>query len=247
MKKKQKTLTVAVIAMKGGTGKTTTAAALLQGAVFRGYKALGIDLDPQGNLSDVLGADSSRRGIYHVLHGIYGATTEKVTQHTEQGVDVICSHTDLSAEKTQQGSAHRLKAALEAVKDKYGLIVIDTPPAIGELVYNALEAADKVVIPVEADGHALQAITDVCDLVKLTKKPELTVAGSVITRYDQRPAINRRFRELITEAEAPLLGVVRRATALKEAQALRLSLYDYAPQSNPAVDYLSLLDKLFKA
>lgn len=243
---------LAISTIKGGTGKTTTAAALVQAAVYTGRRALAVDLDPQGNLTDTLGADGSRRGAYALLHGLYGSEAPRVVQQTAQGIDVISANPDLAGEKTAAGSGRRLAEALGPIRSKYDLIVIDTPPSIGELVYNALTAADTVLIPVETNSWALQAINDVTDLVTLMKRAnsELTVAGCVITRFDGRTALNRQLRALIeTEGEgmgAPLLGVIRRATAIAEAQVLRKSLYEYAPRSYPAQDYLSLLDQLIK-
>ena len=119
-------ITAAVI--KGGTGKTTTAAALAQAGAAAGKKILAIDLDPQANLSFFIGAKQAAPGCYQLLHG---GKPEDVIQHTEQGIDVITASTDLATEKTAPGSAKRLEKAIEPLKKEYDFIFIDTPPQMG--------------------------------------------------------------------------------------------------------------------
>ena len=124
---------------KGGTGKTSTAAALAQAAVLRGRRVLAVDLDPQANLSFALGADISapRPGSFELLEGVQPDT---LVQPMEQGMVLIQAGWDLSTVAAARGSARRLQNALEPLKERYGLIVVDTPPTAGELQYNALQA-----------------------------------------------------------------------------------------------------------
>ena len=129
-------LTAAVI--KGGTGKTTTAAALAQAAAAAGKKVLAIDLDPQANFTFFIGADQNNPGSYELLHGTDPA---QLIQHTAQGIDAISASPDLATERTTPASAKRLQTALDPLKSDYDLIVIDTPPQMGELTFNALQAA----------------------------------------------------------------------------------------------------------
>ena len=130
-------ITIAV--QKGGTGKTTTAAALAQAAAYKGRRALAIDLDPQGNLSVTLAAQMipEAGNSYNLLMGLPAAD---LIQTTEQGIDVIPACLDLATISSGKGSARRLQRALEPIKNNYDLIVIDTPTA-AELQYNALQAA----------------------------------------------------------------------------------------------------------
>lgn len=236
-------ITTAVI--KGGTGKTTTAAALAQAAAAEGKKVLAIDLDPQGNLSLLLAADMNAGTAYHLLQGVPAAD---LIQTTPQGVDVIPAAPDLATEQTKPNSARRLADALEPVKQGYDFIFIDTPPTMGELLYNALRAATGVIIPLETDATSLQGLYQITDIIKQMQgsAPQLEILGVVLTRYDRRANLNRYLRETIAntgaEIGAPLLCEIRAGVAVKEAQAFRRSLYEYAPKSKPAADYLKLYE-----
>lgn len=228
-------------AIKGGTGKSTTAAALSQAAAAAGKKVLAIDLDPAGNLSMMLGADPATGGSYDLLHG---ADPAELIQKTEQGVDVIPSSAKLADEVTKGSSPHRLRAALEPIRKKYQFIFIDTPPTMGELVRNALQASTGLIIPLEADTSSVQGLYKISDIAHGIQKtnPDLKITGVLLTRYDGRAKLNKFLRDSIEsagdEVGAPFLGVIRPGVAIKEAQALGRSLYQYAPKSKPAQDYM---------
>ena len=238
-----KIITVAI--QKGGTGKTTTAAILAQAAAYKGRKVLAIDLDPQGNLSFALGAQSAAESgnSYNLLMGL--PATELI-QTTGQGLDVIPSDRDLSTVTSGTGSARRLRKALQPIKDNYDLIVIDTPPTAGELQYNALMAADGLIIPLQADAFNLQSLYQMTDTARQIQNSntDLQISGIVFTQYDGRSIISRQMRDAISSAAeaagVPVLGTIRGAVAVKEAAALQQSLYSYAPKSKPAQDYLEI-------
>lgn len=236
-------ITAAVI--KGGTGKTTTCAALAQAAAAAGKKVLAIDLDPQANLTFALGADQNAPGSYQMLHD---TPAQDLMQTTAQGITVIPASPDLSAERSYPGSAKRLQTALQPVQAQFDLIVIDTPPTLGELQFNALQAATGLIIPLMADTFSLQGLYQITDIAeRMTRSnPGLQILGVVLTQYDNRPKINRYLREAIAErgAEigAPTIGVIRAGVAAAEAVALQRSLFEYAPKSNPAQDYQALYD-----
>ncbi len=239
-------ITTAVI--KGGTGKSTTAAALAQAATTAGKRVLAIDLDPQANLSYFIGADQNRPGTYQLLHG---QDPRALIQHTAQGIDAIAASPDLATEKTSPASAKRLQQNIRPLIADYDLIAIDTPPTMGELTYNALQAATGLLIPLETDNSSLQGLYQITDLARQMQRnsaPALSIIGCILTRYDARPRLNRYLRDTIAaraeEIGAPLIAEIRPGIAIREAQALQRSLYDYAPRSKPAQDYIELLHKI---
>lgn len=245
---KRKTKIIATAIIKGGGGKTTTAAALAQAALSDGKKVLCIDLDPQGDLTMITGGKRGTGGAYDLLHT---QQTQEVIQKTPQGLDLIGAAADLATETTSTGSAGRLKKALEPLKKDYDYIIIDTPPEMGELSFNAIVAATHLIITAEADGGGLQGIyktTDIAKELKARMNPDLSFIGTVITRYDGRPKINRFYKDAIEnagrESGAPLIGVIRQGSALREAQAMKRSLYEYAGKSKPAEDYKALYKAL---
>ena len=238
---------IAAAVIKGGTGKTTTAAALAQAAAADGKRVLAIDLDPQANLTFILAADQNQPGAYQLLHGTPAA---ELIQRTAQGLDVIAASPDLATERTTPASAKRLQTALEPLKKDYDWILIDTAPTMGELTYNALQAATDLIIPLETDSNSLQGLYQITDIAHQIQRsnPALTVCGVVLTRYDSRPKINRYLQEAIEEhgqeTGAPFLIGIRPGVAIREAQAMQQSLYDYAPRSNPAQDYKKLYEMI---
>lgn len=240
-------ITIAI--QKGGTGKTTTAAAIAQAAAYRGRSVLAIDLDPQGQLGFTLAADTSKPGSYDLLSG---AAAADLIQHIRDGLDAIPASWNLSTITSGTGSARRLQQAIEPLKKEYDLIIIDTPPTAGELQYNALQAATGLVIPLQADIYNLQSLYQITDTARQIQgsNPALSITGFVLTQYDGRSTIARQMKETITAQAAamgvPYLGAIRAAVAVKEAAALQQSLFDYAPKSKPAEDYLALYETITK-
>lgn len=239
---------IVVSNQKGGTGKTTTAAIMAQAAKYKGLRSLAIDMDPQANLSLALAADASKGpGSYGLLTG---APAADLIQTTAQGIEVIPAAWDLATVTSSKASARRLQKALEPIKDSYDLIVIDTPSTAGELQYNAMQAATGLVIPLVIDTYNIQSLYQITDTARQIQRtnPGLSFTGMLITQYRGRANFAKQARELIIEqAEAlgvPYLGTVRIGTAVQEAAGFRESLFDYAPRSNAAKDYLRIFEKI---
>ena len=240
---------ISVSIQKGGTGKTTTAAALAQAAAYMGKKALAIDLDPQGNLSFALRADTRGAGAFEFLNG---ADFRNVIQTTAQGLDVIPASWNLATITSGKGTARRLQQAIGQITGLYDLITIDTPPTAGELQYNALQAATGLIIPLQADIYNMQSLYQITDAARQIQgsNPALSIMGFILTQYDGRSTISRQMKEVITDQAAamgvPYLGAIRAAVAVKEAAALQRSLFEYARRSKPAADYLEIYKRIMQ-
>ena len=235
---------------KGGTAKTTTAAAIAQGAAHRGRKVLVIDLDPQGNLTLFAGANAQHAGAFELMAG--SAPACDCIQHTAAGnLDVIAASWNLSTISSSTGSAYRLHNALRPLQNVglYDLIVIDTPPTAGELQYNALIASTRLLIPLKPDTGSLQGLYQIADTAARIQQTNnaLQIAGYLLTCCG-RSTLHRQLAAQIEEAASargiPYCGSIRQGVAVQEAQTLQRSLYDYAPNSKPAQDYLTVLDAL---
>ena len=248
-------VTVAVTIQKGGDGKTTTAHALGAGLMRRGYRVLFADIDPQGNLSRTLEADSSGETpeALALLRG--DVTAAEAVQHTGGG-DVIASSLALVGADREKalssiGREYRLRKALEPLSGSYDYCIIDTPPALGTLTVNALTAADIVVIPAQADDYSLDAVERLSETIEAVRSycnPGLRVGGILLTRYNGRNNVTRYLEELIAEA-AERLGAkvyqtrIRECAYLKEAKTMRQDIYSYSPRSNAAKDYNAFVDE----
>lgn len=235
--------------IKGGTGKTTTAAALAQAAAADGQRVLCIDLDAQGNLSLALAADVNTPGSYELL---LGEDPGELIQTTKQKLDVIPAGPNLVTLTTKTGSAWRLQKALLPIRDNYDLIIIDTPPQIGEVTFNALQASTGIISALVTDNFSLQGLYQIADIAAQVQKSnaELQHIGAMISRYDGRGKIYRMMRDVIAskckELDIDFYGAVRAGVAIGEAQALQLSLFDYAPNSKQAQDYNAIYSAIKK-
>ena len=250
-------ITIAVIAQKGGVGKTTTAAAL--GAGLKRYheaRVLYIDMDSQGNLSRTLEADHSGRGA-NILGVLTGKNTaQSAIQHTAHG-DIIASSPALVGADREEplsavGREYRLREAIRPLSGSYDYCIIDTPPSLGILIIHALTAADRAIIPAQADDYSLDsidALSGTLEAVKQYTNKELQIDGILITRYSGRANISRYYEEQLEEAAKQLESRlyktrIRECVALKEAQALRDDIYSYSPRSNASKDYKGLIDEI---
>ena len=244
---------ISVANQKGGTAKTSTAHALVTGAAYKGKRSLAIDFDPQGNLSFIMGADANRAGAYELMK--QQAQAAQIVQYTSQG-DIIPASLNLAAADTEfsgkPGRDFFLQAALEPLQDDYDVVVIDTPPTLGTLLVNALTASDEVIIPMNADILSLQGLYQLAETINQVKSfcnKGLKVTGILLTRYSGRTVLARDIKETIeakcAELGIPLLNtVIRDGVAVREAQTTQESLFAYAPNSNPAKDYLQLFNEI---
>lgn len=240
-----------VCAQKGGTSKTTTASCLAQAFAHLGRKALLVDTDAQGSASLIYGTAQSM-GLYEVLTG--KASAEQVVQHREAG-DILPSSVELDRLDMVRPGRDRdmmLSNALKPLTGIYDDVVIDTAPGMGTLLIQALTASDKALVPLQADSQSLQGLHKIAETIYSVRKannPSLEVAGIVMTKFDGRTRLAKQFDALMGE-QCEHMGLrladthIRASVAVQEAQALRRSLYEYAPDSNPAKDYLTLIEEL---
>lgn len=247
---------IATINQKGGVGKSTTTHAIGAGLFLRGYKVLFVDLDAQGNLSYALGVGAGLPGLSS-LDVMTGTTAAgQAVQKTAQGNAIASSPALAGADTviTEVGKEYRLKEALEILQGQYDYCLLDTPPALGILTVNALTACNGVIIPAQADIFSLQGISQLYGTLQTVKKycnPSLKVMGILLTRYSGRAIISREIAEMTEQTAAQLdtklyASKIRENTAIKEAQARRQSIYDYAPKSNATADYNALVDEIIR-
>lgn len=237
----------ATATQKGGTGKTTTAAALLQAAAADGKKVLAVDLDPQGNLTFALDGNADHAGAFDLFDG---APAGAITQATTQGINLLSASPNLQTITSAPGSARRLSDALQPIAGDYDLIIIDTPPTTGELQYNAMYAADGLIIPLTTDPYSVQSLYQTIDTARelMSYSDNLHSLAGIITRYEGNTNAAKYIRQtlenLFAENKIKYLGTIRKAIAIQEAAMFQKSLYDYAPKSKPAQDYIDAYKKL---
>lgn len=222
---------IAVVNQKGGVGKTTTAVNLGAYLAAAGRFVLLVDLDPQANASSGLGLDhkSLEKSVYEGLIG-EASMRDVVLQTAIKGLCIAPGNSALAGAAVElvnvERREYRLADALLELRNDYDYIIIDCPPSLGLLTVNGLTAADKVLIPVQAEYYALEGLSQLLgtiDLVKQHLRPNLDVMGAVLTMYDGRTKLsedvmqelykffpNKIFRSVIPRnvrlAEAPSFG-----------------------------------------
>ena len=234
---------ISISNFKGGVGKTTSTLNIGANLATRGKRVLLIDLDPQFNLTSSLLTEIPTDGIYGIL---CKGEKPKPIQVREQ-LELIPSSLELiRAENEITGKVHRefiLDKALKTIKSQYDFILIDCPPALGNLTLNAYFASDLLFVPVEAEflsfgGHKVlaDALNDI----------GIEIDRIFLTRYDSRKILNKTVKDAILLDSKALKTVIRSNIALAEAPATKQTIFEYSPNSNGAKDYNSLTTEILE-
>jgi chromosome partitioning protein len=237
---------IAVTNQKGGSGKTTTAVNLAAGLADRRQKVLLVDLDPQGSATSWMLSGHERPEANLFTHT---AINEQIVA-TGWAVDLVPSSPGLLVVERDTDDNHVLKTALSRVRSRYDWILIDCPPSLGLLSFNAMMAATTVVAPVEAHVLALDGLAlleQTVELVSSRRRAALSI-GAIIPCRVSRTRLARevvenlraRFGKLVTTT------VIRENIKLAEAPRWHQPIQTYAPDSNGAADYSAVSGELLR-
>jgi len=246
---------IAITNQKGGVGKTTTSCSLACGLAMNHKRVLAVDLDPQGNLGFSLGLEiESCASIYEVFNGT--ATLQQAIR-SAKCCDVISSNILLSGAELEFTGKQResmLKDVLSTVAGYYDYIIIDTPPALNILTVNAYAAANYLIIPMVPEILSLLGVSQIKDTINTVRasvNPDLDVLGILLTKYNPRTLLSKEVKEMAQDIAAQIGTSVfntqiRSSVSVAEAPAQGESLLNYAPRSNPAMDYKALVAEVLK-
>ncbi|MGD8454399.1 MAG: AAA family ATPase [Phycisphaerae bacterium] len=250
---------IAILNQKGGVGKTTTAVHLAAGLALAGERVLLIDLDPQSHATLHLGVqvDDNEANLADVL--LRRAAVAETMRTVTDGLSLLPATIDLvSAEldlREMDNREHVLAEALVPHADWLNYCLIDCPPSLGLLTVNALAAADEVIIPLQAHFLALQGLGRLLETILLVRRglnPRLRVRGIVLCMFEKGTRLAQEVLDDVTrflaaaEPADPWYGAtvfanrIRRNVKLAECPSFGQTVYDYAPDSNGAEDYLAL-------
>ena len=241
--------TIAFMNQKGGVGKTTSAVNVAAGLSKLGRRVLLIDMDPQAHATLSLGLSPElEKTTFELLDG---TTTAAEAIVDRDGLAIIPAGLQLAGAELQfinePGREILLRAALDGVDFDY--ILIDCPPSIGLLTMNALTAARSVYVPFKTEYLPIQGIdqlTRAVDLIRRRLNPGLSIEGVFGTFYDARRVINRDVLDHLRQVfgDKVLKTVIRSNVALAEAPVNGKTIFEHAPTSHGAADFMALCQEV---
>ena len=210
-----------------------------------------VDFDSQQNLSMSLLSDERLEALPSLYDSIKSGAPMPVT-NISQGLDLVPAVVELARAEidlsTRIAREQLLRNMLQPLMGKYDYILIDCPPALGLLTINALTAADELLLPLTGEALPLRGLVMLEGIVREVAahiNPRLHVGGVVITRYNNRK-LNRSIIDSIRAryGNRVFSTLIRENIQLAEAPLMHSCIYDYAPDSNGAADYLALAREL---
>lgn len=250
--------TIAIVNQKGGCGKTTTAINLGAALGRLGRRTLLVDLDPQSHCAAGLGVPEDRVDLDSTEFILRGAPSGgEAFWRAAHNLDLIPSRVRLAALEApnsplagRAAREHALARALSPLAGRFDVCLLDCPPSIGLLTFNALVAADLVLVPVETGYFSLQGASRQLKTVRSVSRRLETQIRCLVVPTLHEPGVSVAD-DLLAELKrqfgrrlAPV--VVHRDTALREAASFGRPVCDHAPHSRAARDYAALASVLIE-
>lgn len=243
---------IAIANQKGGVGKTTTAINLSAALAHFKRKVLLIDMDPQGNAGRGLGVDITalRATVFDCLSD--NLPIDDALIHTSfDGLDLLPANLRLASLEVSlyQTGAERpfelLKNSIEAYKERYDYILIDCPPSLGLLSLNGLVCSDFVLIPVQCEYFAMEALAAILSSISNVQNnlnPKLKIEGFLLTMYDARTQLGTEISSEVRKLfkENTFLSSIPRNQSIAESQARQMPVTVFRPTSQGSLAYYSL-------
>ncbi|MBN1271354.1 MAG: ParA family protein [Candidatus Aminicenantes bacterium] len=243
---------------KGGCGKTTTAINLSFSLAGKGKNVLLIDFDPQAHATLGLNIKPSEleMSIYDVVRPWQNPRIglDDVIISIGQNFDLAPSKASLSAVEQElsgiSGRENRLLDAIKALQRTYDFIVIDCPPSIGHLCFNALRACDEVIIPIDLSLFSLRGVSKLQEIIMTIKEKvgHEIKSRALITMYDNRTRYSRQIYKEVKEVfqDNMFESVIRYNIRLRETSDSGLPIGAFDKNAIGHLDYEELAEEVLR-
>jgi chromosome partitioning protein len=243
----------AIANQKGGVGKTTTTVNMGACVAATGRQTLIADLDQQCNATVALGLErGATPSSYDCLTGQV-SVAEAARPAGTDNLWVVPASRDLGGASVElpriEGSETRLREMLGPVRERFDCTLLDCPPSLGPVAVNALVAADRVIVPVQAEYLALEGLVQFMDTLALIRRelnPSLVLTGVVITMADERTRLSQDVERELRQHFPDLVfrTVIPRSVRVAEAPSFGVPVVTHAPESTGSTAYRELAQEV---
>jgi chromosome partitioning protein len=249
---------IAIFNQKGGVGKTTTNINLAACLAMKKKNILIMDIDPQGNTTSGVGISKKDldKTMYEILIDENLDPNDAILGTSIENLKILPASVRLAGGEIElvqlEGREHRLRKALEKIKDNYDYLFIDCPPSLGLLTINSLTAVDSVLIPIQCEFYALEGVSQLIstiDLVKQSLNPDLEIEGVILSMFDGRTNLSIQVVEEVKKyfKDKVYTTVIPRNVRLAEAPSYGMPIIEYDAKSKGAEAYMEFADEFLEA